>query len=89
VRIEIEAALAKKIPVIPVLIDGTALPPPVELPEGLRDLAFRQAAPVDSGRDFHPHIDRLIKAMDQLLARGNRRSLPKRPKRRPRAPKRA
>lgn len=68
VRIEIEAALAKKIPVIPVLIDGTALPPPFELPEGLRDLAFRQAAPVDSGRDFHPHIDRLIKAMDQLLA---------------------
>jgi hypothetical protein len=71
VRIEIEAALAKKIPVIPVLIDGTALPPPVQLPEGLRDLAFRQAAPVDSGRDFHPHMDRLIKAMDQLLSRSS------------------
>ncbi|HAN64343.1 MAG TPA: hypothetical protein DCQ79_10880, partial [Rhizobiales bacterium] len=80
VRIEIEAALAKKIPVIPVLIDGTALPPPFELPEGLRDLAFRQAAPVDSGRDFHPHIDRLIKAMDQLLARGNPAVPPEAPK---------
>lgn len=67
VRIEIETALAKKIPVIPVLIDGTPLPPPAELPEGLRNLAFRQAAPVDSGRDFHPHMDRLIKAMDGLL----------------------
>jgi hypothetical protein len=67
VRIEIEAALAKKIPVIPVLIDGTALPPPAEFPEGLRNLAFRQAAPVDTGRDFHPHMDRLIKAMDRLL----------------------
>jgi uncharacterized membrane protein YhaH (DUF805 family) len=67
VRIEIEAALAKKIPVIPVLIDGTTLPPPADLPDGLRNLAFRQAAPVDSGRDFHPHMDRLIKAMDKLL----------------------
>lgn len=74
VRIEIEAALAKKIPVIPVLIDGVSLPPPAELPEGLRNLAFRQAAPVDSGRDFHPHMDRLIKAMDKLLG------LPPKPK---------
>lgn len=67
VRIEIEAALAKKIPVIPMLIDGAALPAPADLPEGLRNLAFRQAAPVDSARDFHPHMDRLIKAMDKLL----------------------
>jgi uncharacterized membrane protein YhaH (DUF805 family) len=73
VRIEIEAALAKKIPVIPVLIDGAALPAPADLPEGLRNLAFRQAAPVDGARDFHPHMDRLIKAMDKLLEtnRGN------------------
>ena len=67
VRIEIEAALAKKIPVIPVLIDGITLPAPAALPEGLRNLAFRQAAPVDSGRDLHLHMDRLIKAMDKLL----------------------
>jgi len=67
VRIEIEASLAKRIPVIPVLIDGAALPAPADLPEGLRNLAFRQAAPVDSARDFHPHMDRLIKAMDKLL----------------------
>jgi hypothetical protein len=31
--------------VIPVLIDGAALPAPADLPEGLRNLAFRQAAP--------------------------------------------
>jgi uncharacterized membrane protein YhaH (DUF805 family) len=67
VRIEVEAALAKKIPVIPVLIDNASLPAPASLPEGLRNLVFRQAAPVDSGRDFNPHMARLIKAMDQLL----------------------
>ncbi len=74
VRIEIEAALAKKIPVIPVLIDGAALPAPADLPEGLRNLAFRQAAPVDSARDFHPHMDRLIKAMDKLLEGRHRKT---------------
>ncbi len=86
VRIEVEAALAKNIPVIPVLIDNAELPAPASLPEGLRDLVFRQAAPVDSGRDFHPHMDRLIKAMDQLLSpakpaprsRGTKGSSPKR-----------
>ncbi len=35
---------------------------------------------MDSGRDFHPHIDRLIKAMDQLLARGNPAVPPEAPK---------
>ncbi|MGH6736942.1 MAG: DUF805 domain-containing protein [Methyloceanibacter sp.] len=69
VRIEIEAALAKKIPVIPVLIDGTRVPPARDLPEGVRDIVFRQAADIDAGRDFHPHMDRLIGVMDQLLAR--------------------
>ncbi len=69
VRIEIEGALAKKIPVIPVLIDGTRLPPASNLPDGLRDIVFRQAADVDAGRDFHPHMDRLLAVMDQLLAR--------------------
>ena len=69
VRIEIEGALAKKIPLIPVLIDGAKLPPASGLPEGVRDLVFRQAADVDAGRDFHPHMDRLIGVMDQLLAR--------------------
>jgi hypothetical protein len=50
VRIEVEAAPAKNIPVIPVLTDNASLPAPASLPEGLRNLVFRQAAPVDSGR---------------------------------------
>lgn len=69
VRIEIEAALAKKVPVIPVLVDGTKIPPARDLPDGVRDLVYRQAADVSSGRDFHPHMDQLISVMDQLLAR--------------------
>jgi uncharacterized membrane protein HdeD (DUF308 family) len=70
IRIEIEAALAKDIPVIPVLVNGAAMPRPKDLPETMQDLAFRQAAPLDMRRDFHAHMDRLIGVMDELLKRG-------------------
>ncbi|MGH6833187.1 MAG: toll/interleukin-1 receptor domain-containing protein, partial [Methyloceanibacter sp.] len=70
IRIEIEAALAKDVPVIPVLVNGAAMPKTRELPETMQDLAFRQAAPLDMRRDFHTHMDRLIGVMDELLKRG-------------------
>ncbi|BAT61172.1 hypothetical protein GJW-30_1_03729 [Variibacter gotjawalensis] len=67
VRIEVETALARKIPVIPVLVDNAIMPQPSELPETLRNLAYRNAAVVDSGRDFHLHMDRLVRAMDKIV----------------------
>lgn len=69
VRIEVETALLKKIPVIPILIDRVRMPKTSELPESLRDFAFRQAAEVDAGVDFRSHMDRLIRSMDQYLQR--------------------
>jgi TIR domain len=69
VRIEIEAALGKKIPVIPVLIDRTPLPKPNELPEALREFAYRQATNIDTGVDFQTQMDRLIRSIDELLER--------------------
>ena len=69
VRIEIETALSKKIPVIPVLVDGTRMPSPGDLPPSLEAFAYRQAADLDSGRDFHPHMDRLIRAIAQSASR--------------------
>ena len=68
VRIEVETALHRNIPVIPVLVGGATMPQPSELPDGLKDLAFRNAAIVDGGRDFHQHMDRLIRSTDALLA---------------------
>ena len=44
VRIEIRQALARGIPVVPVLIDGTGMPPASQLPEDIRTLARRNAA---------------------------------------------
>ncbi len=63
VRLEIALALARGIPVIPVLINQTEMPKPDLLPDDLRALAFRNALPLDSGRDFHSHAERLVGAV--------------------------
>jgi hypothetical protein len=61
VRIEVETALERAIPVIPLLIDGASLPGRDHLPESLWPLLRRNALPVDSGRDFHAQLSRLVR----------------------------
>lgn len=43
VRIETAGALQRKIPLIPVLVEGAALPGPDGLPEDLREISYRNA----------------------------------------------
>src|SRR5262249_39981978 len=69
VRIEIEAALARGIPVVPLLVGQAAMPREAELPDALKELAYRHAAAVRSGPDFHGQVERLIRGLEQLLAR--------------------
>lgn len=64
VRLEVTRALARGIRVVPILIDETEMPPVEELPEDLKSLKFRQAFRVDSGVDFHHHLDRLCAAIE-------------------------
>src|SRR5882757_3414143 len=52
VRIEVETALQRGVAVIPVLVGDTRMPTSVQLPDSLKDLAFRNAVRVDSGQDF-------------------------------------
>ncbi len=61
VRIEVETALQRSIPVVPLLIDGATLPGRDQLPEELWPLLRRNALPVDSGRDFHAQLTRLVR----------------------------
>ena len=61
VRIEVETALQRGIPVVPLLIDGASLPSRDQLPESLWPLLRRNALPVDSGRDFHAQLSRLVR----------------------------
>jgi len=74
VRIEVETALQRGIPTIPVLVGGAEMPKADDLPDSLKNLSFHNAAEVDSGRDFHAHMDRLIRSMDAALKGKSRRS---------------
>ena len=67
VRLEIETALRKDKPLIPVLVLRAAMPRPEQLPETLNDFAYRNAVQVDAGQDFDHHIGRLIRAMERIL----------------------
>ncbi|HJW51207.1 MAG TPA: TIR domain-containing protein [Burkholderiaceae bacterium] len=65
VRVEIEAALARNIPVIPVLIGGASLPPDSELPPSLGAITYRNGISVRPDPDFHRDMDRLIAGLQQ------------------------
>jgi TIR domain-containing protein len=67
VRLEIEYALKRGIPVIPLLINNTPMPKPEKLPPSIEGFAFRNALPLDSGLDFHQHADRLIHGISNLI----------------------
>jgi formylglycine-generating enzyme required for sulfatase activity len=69
VRLEVETALSNAVPIIPVLVGSARMPQPTQLPESLKNLAFLNAAPIDTGRDFHQHMDRLIRGIDQIPER--------------------
>ena len=67
VRVEVETALRRRVPLIPVLIGSTKMPSSDLLPPSLKDFAFRNAVKVDTGQDFDYHMDRLIRSMDAIL----------------------
>src|SRR5579862_1612996 len=78
VRVEVETALRRRVPIIPVLIGSTRMPSSEQLPPSLKDFAFRNAVKIDTGQDFDYHMDRLIKAMDTILSQTPRSSPPSR-----------
>jgi hypothetical protein len=63
VRLELEYALRFGKVIIPVLVRGGAMPRAAELPETLREVAFRHAVSVRPDPDFHRDMDRLIQAI--------------------------
>jgi TIR domain/WD domain, G-beta repeat len=72
VRIEIEAALQRNVRVIPVLVDGAAMPKASELPESLKGLARRQGTEVSPAR-FEADVDKLTIALGSILDERRRR----------------
>ena len=70
VRIEIETALARGVPVIPVLVAGASMPTSEQLPESLAAFAFRQGTAVRPDPDFHRDMDRLVASLMPLARNG-------------------
>ncbi len=66
-RIEIEAALTRGIPVVPVLAGHATMPSENDLPESLRELAYRNAIELRSGGDLRLQLDRMISGLKPLL----------------------
>jgi TIR domain len=64
VRIEIESALQRDIPVIPLLVQGAGAPAENDLPASIRALVYRNAISIRPDPDFHHDIDRLIKGVE-------------------------
>ena len=67
VRIELEAALARDIPVVPVLVGHARIPVASELPGSLAPMAFRQSIEVRPDPDFHNDATRLVTALRRIL----------------------
>jgi hypothetical protein len=67
VRIEIESALQRDIPVIPLLVRGATMPSEEELPPSLHGFAYRHAAVVRPDPDFNHDINRLLRNLESYL----------------------
>lgn len=62
VRLETASALKRDIPVIPVLVHGAKMPRPEQLPDDLKELAFRNGVELTHAR-WRSDLELLIKAL--------------------------
>ena len=67
VRPEIENALAKNIPVLPVLIGNTPMPNPDQLPPSIASIARQNAPTVGVLNDFETHMRALMPWIESIL----------------------
>ena len=68
VRIELESALQRNIPVIPILTESAGMPREDQLPESLRAFAYRNAMELRAGVDLEVHLGRIVKGVQDSLA---------------------
>jgi hypothetical protein len=77
VRIETGAALKRDIPVIPVLVQGASAPKTDQLPDDLKELAFRNAVELTHPR-WDSDIQVLIKALHPHISQSSSKPEPER-----------
>lgn len=67
VRTEIELALDKKLRIFPILVGNAQMPKETQLPDKIQEFAFINAASVDTGRNFHRDMDRVIASLSEIF----------------------
>jgi formylglycine-generating enzyme required for sulfatase activity len=75
VRFEISQALLRNLPIVPVSIDGAAIPKAAQLPDNLMQLALIQAMPL-RGESFTQDAAAIIERLRVLLAKLRQRGIP-------------
>jgi hypothetical protein len=68
VRLEIAAALKRDIPVIPVLVQGAAMPAAEQLPDEIKDFAYRNGFELSHSR-WESDLQEMLKRLGLLTAR--------------------
>lgn len=87
VRIEIEAGLTRPdVLVIPVLVYGAPMPGSADLPPGMQELAYRNAAIIRDDPDFRRDMERLIAKIREFAAVREAPAPPPKPETRPPSP---
>ena len=71
VRMELATALKREIPVIPLLVNGTAMPSEDDLPDDLKSLTNRHALELRHSR-FSSDSEVVVQALNQILRRRRR-----------------
>ncbi|MEW8049499.1 MAG: toll/interleukin-1 receptor domain-containing protein [Candidatus Thiodiazotropha sp.] len=88
VRIELQSALKRNIPIIPLLVRRASMPEADELPESIREISKRNGMHVRADPDFRTDCDRLIEGLERdrtgkrPIVSSRNRSVAKKPKRR-------
>jgi hypothetical protein len=65
VRVEIETALQRRMPIVPVLVDGASMPDEAELPDSIKGLARRNACELSNQR-WKFDMERLVSTVCKL-----------------------
>jgi hypothetical protein len=68
VRIELESALKRDIPVIPLLIEDAEMPSEDDLPPEIKDFAYRNGMSIRHDPYFHRDVDQLIDCLNSVFA---------------------
>jgi len=71
VRFEIEAAIRKNIPIIPLAVRGAVFPSRGHLPASMEKLSTQNGIQIRADPDFRHDMDRLVKALTAILSKQN------------------